>query len=364
MRAVIATILFALAPTGCGSSSEPAAPSAQGAATAPATTSAQGAAPAPATTSAAAAPPPVEPLPEVQTDPRKVALGRRLFHDVRLSGDETISCASCHSLDHGGAEPRRTSIGIRGQVGPINAPTVLNAGFNFVQFWDGRAPDLQTQAAGPVANPIEMGATWEQVVQRLSADEALRAEMSAIYGAENPVTQQNITDAIAEYERSLVTPSRFDRFLRGDTSALSEDERRGWETFQSVGCTSCHRGVNIGGSMFQRMGVVRNYFEERGTPITEADLGRYNVTHQESDRHVFKVPTLRNVALTAPYFHDGTHATLEEAVRTMGRVQLGRDLDAEQVRLIVAFLRSLTGELPPHARMPSAGGSPAAATAP
>ena len=327
-------------------------------------TPAAGETPAAATAPAAPAAPVIEPLPEVQTDARKVALGRRLFHDTRLSGDETLSCSTCHSLDHGGAEPRRTSTGIRGQIGPINSPTVLNAGFNFVQFWDGRAADLQAQASGPVANPIEMGATWEQVVQRLSADAELSAEMTAIYG-ENAVTEANITNAIAEYERSLVTPSRFDAFLRGNQSALTADERRGYEIFQEVGCTACHRGVNLGGTMYQRMGLVRRtYFEDRGGPITDADRGRFNVTQSEADMHFFKVPTLRNVALTAPYLHDGSQATLEDAVRVMGRYQLGRELDADQVRLLVAFLNSLSGELPAHARMPAAPAEGAGATAP
>ncbi len=358
----------ALALGACGSSEE-SAPSPQGAT--PAAPEGQPAAPTPA---APAAPSVLEPLPEVTTDARKVTLGRRLYFDTQLSGDGTIACASCHSLDHGGAEDRRTSLGIHGHEGPINAPTVLNAGFNFVQFWDGRAADLQAQAAGPVTNPGEMGATWEQVVERLTADEGYRTEFAGVYG-EGPIDMTRITNAIAEYERSLVTPSRFDRFLRGDTSALSEDERRGHELFTTVGCTSCHRGVNVGGTMYQRMGLVRNYFEQRGTPETEADQGRFNVTHDEADRHKFKVPTLRNIAQTGPYFHDGSQATLEGAVRTMGSVQLGRDLDADQVRLLVAFLGSLTGELPAHARMPgaapgvdpaspAAGGTAPAAAAP
>jgi cytochrome c peroxidase len=348
MRRRVSAIACVLVLSACGSSATEPEPAAE--------TPPTGAAPAPAPT-----PSVIEPLPEVQTDARKVALGRRLFHDVRLSGDETISCATCHSLDHGGAEPRATSTGIRGQIGPINAPTVLNAGLNFVQFWDGRAADLQAQAAGPVTNPIEMGATWEQVTQRLSADPELAAEMTAVYG-DGAITQDNITDAIAEYERSLITPSRFDRFLRGDQSALSADERRGYETFQQVGCTSCHRGPNVGGTMYQRMGLVRRtYFEDRGTPITEADMGRFNVTHQEADRHSFKVPTLRNVALTAPYLHDGSQQTLEDTVRVMGRYQLGRELDADQVRTLVAFLGALSGELPAHARMPATAASPAPA---
>jgi cytochrome c peroxidase len=239
---------------------------------------------------------------------------------------------------------------------------VLNAALNFVQFWDGRAPDLATQAAGPVENPIEMGAQWPQVVERVRADPTYRAAFTAA-GFTDGVTKANITNAIAEYERSLRTPSRFDRYLLGEDDALTETERRGYETFKSVGCVSCHMGAGIGGTMFQRMGLRRDYFADRGN-LTEADNGRFNVTHQEADRHVFKVPMLRNVELTAPYFHDGTQATLEDAVRAMGRYQLGLELTASQVEDIVAWLKSLTGELPPHARMPTAdSATPPSATA-
>lgn len=289
----------------------------------------------------------------------KVTLGRRLFHDTRLSGDNTLSCASCHSLDHGGAEPRRVSTGIRGQQGPINSPTVLNARFNFVQFWDGRAADLAAQAAGPVANPIEMGNTWAHVVETLNAEPSYVSAFTSVYGAQG-LTEANVRDAIATYEMSLVTPSRFDRYLGGDRSALTAAEREGLAEFVNVGCTACHTGVNIGGAMYQKMGLVENYFTRRGGPLTEADHGRFNVTHQESDRHFFKVPTLRNVALTAPYFHDGSHATLPEAVRTMGAVQLGRRLDDAQVQHIVTFLNALTGELPANARPPANEVAPAA----
>lgn len=303
---------------------------------------------------------PIEPLPRAEFDARKAELGRRLFHDGALSGDGTISCASCHSLDHGGAEARRTSTGIRGQVGPINSPTVLNATFNFVQFWDGRARDLREQAAGPIVNPIEMGANWTQVLERLGNDPTYREAFTTIYP--DAITQVNVLDALVEYEKSLVTPSRFDRFLSGDASAITEVERRGYETFKSVGCTSCHQGVNVGGGMYQRMGLVRDYFAERGAE-TEADLGRYNVTHDEADKHVFKVPTLRNIELTAPYLHDGSQQTLPDVVRVMGRYQLGRELTNEQIEGIVAFLKTLTGEIPASARMPATG-APAAPAAP
>ena len=292
---------------------------------------------------------PILPLPDAaEVDMDKVLLGRSLYHDTMLSGDGTISCATCHSLDHGGAEPRKTSLGIKGQVGPINSPTVLNSSYNFVQFWDGRAKDLQEQAEGPVANPGEMGATWEGVVERVGKNEAYAAQFAKLY--EDGVTKDNITDAIAEYETSLITPSRFDKYLRGDLTAISDAEKKGYQTFKEVGCTACHTGIAVGGSMFQKLGLVKDYFKDRGTPITEADLGRFNVTKKEQDKHFFKVPTLRNVELTPPYLHDGSRATLEETVKIMGTYQLGRDLTDAQVNSIVTFLKSLTGELPAHAR--------------
>ena len=281
----------------------------------------------------------------------KVALGRRLFFETRLSGDGTLSCASCHSLDHGGAEPRVTSLGIGGVAGPINSPTVLNSSLNFAQFWDGRAADLREQARGPVTNPIEMGTSFDRVVATLTADASYAADFSAQYA--DGITEANIVDAIAVYEAALITPGRFDDFLRGDQTALSADERAGYELFIGLGCASCHRGRNLGGTMYQRLGVVREYFGRNlGRLVTEADNGRFNVTHNESDRHRFKVPTLRNIELTAPYFHDGSKATLGEAVLAMGSYQLGRDFDTEQVRLVVAFLGALTGRLPTFARMP------------
>ena len=289
-------------------------------------------------------------------DRDKMLLGRALFHDPSLSGDETVSCATCHMLSHGGAEPRRTSTGIRGQTGPINAPTVLNSSFHFVQFWDGRAADLTEQAAGPVTNPVEMGGEWASILERLRAKGTYPAQFQAVYG-ESGITQENVLNAIVEYERYLVTPSDFDRWLSGDDSALDEQGQRGLRTFVETGCTTCHQGRNVGGSMYQRMGLVQNYFERRGGPLTEADMGRFNVTHEESDRHRFKVPTLRNVEHTSPYFHDGSEPELSGAVRTMAAVQLNRELTDAQVADIVAFLRSLSGELPADARMPGAAGT-------
>ena len=294
---------------------------------------------------------PLKPLPNsVNVNMEKVLLGRSLFHDTLLSGDGTVACVTCHSLEHGGAEPRKTSTGIRGQVGPINSPTVLNSGYNFVQFWDGRAKDLQDQAAGPVENPIEMGAKWSNVVKRLRQNAEYAATFGKLY--EDGVTKDNATDAIAEYEKSLITPSRFDKFLLGDDTAITDAEKKGYATFKEVGCTACHNGIIAGGAMFQKMGLVKDYFADRGTPVTKADLGRFNVTKKAADKHFFKVPTLRNVELTSPYLHDGSRATLEETVRVMGEYQLGRDLSDAQVNSIVTFLKSLTGELPAHARPP------------
>ncbi len=295
---------------------------------------------------------PVKPLPEKveDVDPRKAALGRRLYFDPLLSADGTVSCASCHAFSKGGADGRAGSIGIKGQRGPISAPTVLNARYHIAQFWDGRAKDLQDQALGPVENPIEMGDSWDRVVEKVKKDAWYAKEFQELF--EGRITKETITEAIAEYEKTLVTPAPFDRFLRGDPSAISEDAKAGYALFKEVGCATCHNGIAVGGGMFQKMGVVRNYFEERGRPVTEADLGRFNVTKNEADKHVFKVPTLRNVTLTAPYFHDGYAATLQDAVKLMARFQLGKDLTDEQVAKIVAFLESLTGQLPPQASPP------------
>jgi cytochrome c peroxidase len=304
-----------------------------------------------------------EPLPEtVEINREKMLLGRSLFHENALSGDGTVSCATCHMLSHGGAEPRATSTGIRGQVGPINAPTVLNSEHNFVQFWDGRAANLLEQAAGPVGNPIEMGGEWPTILERLRANEAYVTGFRALYG-DAGITQEYVLECIVEYERSLSTPAPFDRWLRGQDDALNEEQQRGLRLFVDTGCTTCHRGRNVGGDSYQRMGLVNNYFERRGGRVTEADLGRFNVTHAEEDRHKFKVPTLRNVALTAPYFHDGSERELAGAVRTMAYVQLGRELSEADAASIVAFLGSLTGELPADAR-PSAPSAPSAPAAP
>lgn len=286
----------------------------------------------------------LRPLPAPpELEPERVALGQRLFTDTRLSADHSLACVSCHRFDLGGADGRPVSIGILGREGGINAPSVFNSGLNFVQFWDGRALTLQEQAAGPIHNPLEMAASWALVVERLSADETMRQDFAIAYP--DGLTAANIADAIASFEQSLQTPdSPFDRFLRGDRNALDDLALTGYQRFRDFGCISCHQGALLGGNMFQKFGVLGDYFA--GRALTEADLGRYNVTGRDEDRHVFKVPGLRNVALTAPYFHDGSATSLEAAVAIMGRYQLGRDLAPEDVKAIVAFLHSLSGRIP------------------
>jgi cytochrome c peroxidase len=276
-------------------------------------------------------------------DPRLVALGDRLFHDKRLSQDNSLSCASCHLLSSGGTDRQPRSIGVGGAMGVIKAPTVYNSRYNFVQFWDGRAETLEEQAAGPVHNPIEMNSSWGEVISKLREDPDLVERFEAIF--EDGLTGANIATSIATFERSMITAnSRFDRWLQGEEGVLSEVELKGYRLFKSYGCISCHQGVNVGGNMYGYMGAMGDYFKDRDSEITRADLGRYNVTHQEEDKHYFKVPSLRLAAINPPYFHDGTVATLDEAVRIMGRYQLGREIPDGEIQNIVAFLHTLVGE--------------------
>lgn len=285
---------------------------------------------------------PIGVLPKVpDLNPRRVALGKRLFNETRLSADGKVSCATCHDLARGGDDGKPRSPGVNGKLGSVNAPTVLNASLNFVQFWDGRAATLEEQVGGPITNPLEMGVSFPQVLATLKANPSYVADFQAAFP--DGVTEQNVRTAIADFERTLVTPgSRFDRFLGGDRTALDAEAQKGYETFKSVGCIACHQGSNVGGNMFQRFGVLGDYFKDRGN-VTEADYGRYNVTKSESDRFVFRVPSLRNVEHTAPYFHDGSAQTLTEAIQVMARYQLGRKLADGQVTAIIAFLKSLSG---------------------
>ena len=283
--------------------------------------------------------------PDPDIDPRLVALGRALFHDPVLSRDGTISCASCHVLEAGGADGRVRSIGVGGAEGHINAPTVFNSDLSIAQFWDGRALDLAAQLDGPITSPLEMGTTWEEIAIKLyeSADYADRFE--AIW-PDRMIGRGAIKEALVAFQRTLrTTGSRFDRYLSGDTDALSAREKLGYDRFKHYGCSSCHQGQAAGGNLFMVFGILNEYFTRRGN-ITRADLGRFNVTGKQSDRHKFKVPSLRLAAWTAPYLHDGSAATLRDAVDVMFEFQLGRAHEGtdEEREAIVAFIRTLAPE--------------------
>ena len=276
-------------------------------------------------------------------DPAKITLGARLYHDPNLSADGTIACASCHVIADGGDDGNVKSPGVGGALGGVNSPTTLNSHLSFVQFWDGRAASLEEQALGPIANPVEMASNIDSVVEYLRSEPSYVEAFDQLYDGE--ISADTVTKAIATFETSLTTPnSPFDQWLAGDDNALNEQQLQGLQTFVDTGCTSCHTGPALGGTMYQRMGLINPYFE--GRELTPEDNGRFNVTGNEADRHMFKVPTLRNVALTAPYFHDGTAQTLEDAIRKMAHHQLNAELSDEEVANVSAFLNSLTGEIP------------------
>jgi cytochrome c peroxidase len=269
-----------------------------------------------------------------------VELGKKLYFDPRLSKSGFISCNSCHNLSMGGTDNIPTSIGDHWQQGPINAPTVLNSSLNIAQFWDGRAADLRTQAGGPIANPNEMASSHTLAVDMLSSIPGYVREFRQIFGKDK-IDIEQVTTAIAEFEKILVTPNaRFDQWLLGDQNALSPQEQEGYRLFKEVGCVACHNGEAVGGNSFQKMGIVEPYKASSGVE------GRSAVTGAEIDRFNFKVPTLRNVELTYPYFHDGAANTLAEAVDIMGRLQLGRTFTRTENASIVAFLKTLTGDQP------------------
>lgn len=288
---------------------------------------------------------PVRPIDRsLEFDPAKAALGFALFHDTRLSVDNTVSCASCHALETAGVDNHQYSHGVNDQMGGVNAPTVFNAVYNFVQFWDGRAATLADQAAGPPLNPVEMASeSFEQIIAKLKADKKFAKAFAKVYP--DGLTQANITDAIEQFERTLLTPdSRFDKWLLGDNTALADNELNGYELFKEYSCATCHAGPNLGGLSYELMGLRKHYFADRGMELTNEDNGRFKETQLERDRHRFKVPGLRNVEHTWPYYHDGTRETLEEAVRDMAIYQSGVELTQEQIDDITAFLKSLTGE--------------------
>lgn len=286
---------------------------------------------------------PIKPIPiDIKVDIKKLALGELLFNDKRFSKNNSIACVSCHSLTNAGIDGMPFSIGINGAKSGINTPTVFNTIYNFRQFWDGRAKSLEEQVSGPVHNPKEMGSNWKDILTKLSQDKTIVDQFKENYP--DGLQVKNIENAIAVFQSSLVTPNaKFDKYLRGDKKALNADEIKGYQLFKNYGCVACHQGINVGGNMFQVFGVSGDYFKQRGN-ITEADLGRYNITKKEYDKHVFKVPSLRNIALTAPYFHDASAKTLPEAVDVMFKYQLGRSGSIEDKELIVKFLKTLSGE--------------------
>lgn len=288
---------------------------------------------------------PIRPLPPAPDKfAADVLLGRQLFHDRRLSGDNSISCSSCHQISEGGDDGLSVSVGIGGLLGVLNAPTVLNSGLSVAQFWDGRAGSLESQVQSPVHNPAEMGSSWTEVIPKLSADAALRDEFRKVYG--QAIKPELIVSAIAAYERALTTPdSPFDQYLLGDEGAISVNARGGYELFKNIGCVSCHQGRSVGANMFQNFGILQD-FEVQFPADTVVHYGRLNVTEHPEDRHRFKVPGLRNVELTAPYFHDGSSDTLEQAIEVMAAFQLGESLSKKEIGDLKAFLVSLTGVVP------------------
>lgn len=283
---------------------------------------------------------PLAPIPSsVTEDPRHVRLGERLFHDPRLSHDNRQSCATCHPLDRGGMDGQPRPVSVYGQSRLRNTPTIFNVGLNFWFNWDGATHTLAAHADKLLRNPAVMNTTWPELQEKLAREATYSAAFRAAYN--DGLTWRNVIAALVSFERSLITPhARFDAYLNGDRQALSEDEQQGYGLFKSYGCVACHQGVNIGGNMFAKLGVFRSL---DGTSKEAVDKGRYNVTQRPQDTQVFRVPSLRNVAMTAPYFHDGQAPTLAIAVETMARVQLGKTLTSEEIDRIVQFLQTLTG---------------------
>ncbi len=271
----------------------------------------------------------------------KIALGRMLFYEPRLSADQKISCNSCHTLSNYGVDGHPTSEGFKGQHGDRNSPTVYNAAAHFVQFWDGRAADVEEQAKGPVLNPVEMALPNAKTAVEVlkSMPEYVQAFKAAFPGEKDPVTFDNAAIAIGTFERKLMTPSRWDKFLAGDQTALTAEEKAGFNTYMELGCQTCHVGALVGGNLYQKLGLMKPY------PDT-SDPGRFKVTGSEADRMVFKVPSLRNIEKTGPYFHNGKVATLEEAVAQMAEYQLGKRPGDAEVKSVLAFLKTMTGEIP------------------
>jgi len=281
-------------------------------------------------------------MPRAENDtPERIELGKRLYFETKLSRTDDQSCNSCHMFDPGkaGVDNLKTSPGAKeGTIGTRNSHTVLNAGFQFVQFWDGRAADLKEQALGPIFNPVEMGMTSaKDVVGKLSKVDGYKEDFAKAFPDDPKISWDNLGEAIAAFERTLITKDRFDNFLNGNPKALSDEEALGLEIFIDKGCTTCHTGPLLGGNMYQKMGLHKPYLDTK-------DLGRFDVTKLEADKFIFKVPTLRNIALTAPYFHDGASPTLEDAVKQMSNMQLAAEtqLTPEEIKKVVVFMGALT----------------------
>lgn len=286
--------------------------------------------------------------PENPLSDEKIALGKKLYYDTRLSKDGNNSCNSCHNLETFGVDNLPFSPGDKGELGGRNSPTTLNAAFHSTQFWDGRAKDVEEQAGMPITNPIEMAIPSEEfLVERLSNIEEYQKDFSAAFPDSKKITYENIARAIAAFERTLITPSRFDDYLKGDKKALVDEEIKGLQAFMDVGCITCHAGAQLGGNMFQKFGVFKPYWEKTGSE--KIDEGKFEVTQNESDKYFFKVPGLRNIEKTYPYFHDGSIKSLDEAVRIMAEVQLNKELSEEELANIISFLNALTGEVPKEA---------------
>lgn len=298
---------------------------------------------------------PITPLPTNIEHSARSRLGERLFHDPRLSRGGRFACSFCHQREKGGADGESFSLGLDGRPLEFNTPTIFNVGFNFRFNWRGNFRTLEDQNEAALLDPNLMGGRWDSLLAGITADPDYEKAFAGAYG--DGIGREHVLDALAAYEESLVTPNaRFDQYLRGEQGAITKDEEHGYQLFKSYGCISCHQGVNVGGNLFQKFGIFADPFAGRPAS-TEADLGRFAITGNPADRHVFRVPSLRNVAVTAPYLHDGSAGSLEDAVDIMARNQLGLTLAKPDVALIVKFLHTLTGEFRGHSLAEPAGGA-------
>lgn len=289
---------------------------------------------------------PIAPLPPAPVlDPNKVALGKKLFGDTLLSSKNMLACTSCHDLDAGGTVNLKRTIGYNGRMHRFNAPTIFNVANNYRLGWRGNFTSLEAQNEQVLLDENLMAVDWKTLLSRLQGSEVYRMLFEKAYGRR--ADRDDVLNALATFQRSLVTPAPFDRYLRGDRTAISEEEKKGYQLFKDYGCASCHQGSNVGGNMFQKFGIFAEPLP-MGVAVNDGDLGRWTITGADRDIGVFRVPSLRNVEVTAPYFHDGRAETLSEAVMIMGRSQLGRELPPADVASIVAFLRTLTGEYEGH----------------